>query len=626
MAAAIGFYAAIISTTAVPPGPLKWWVCFMAVSVALQLAALLVPAAARRLDSRGIPMLSTPAFTMIGVGWGAVLWIDLDASRASDVRWITFAALFAMSAGVVAGGVSFLSGMVFVPMWVGTIGAFVALGQPVAAVAGATFAVICLRDMRRFGQMWIELITLRVESHDVADAYVWAATHDSMTSLVNRAGFTHALAERAQLSDVEISVMFIDLDRFKEVNDNLGHAAGDQVLIETANRIKASLRATDLVGRFGGDEFCVLLDCQHDNESVDRLAHQIIETLEMPFTGGWGSERVEISASVGVASISAHDATPERLLLDADFAMYEAKRQGRRRVVHFNSDLEADLSDRLGLKSDFRRLIRDGSLGADGQPIFNLTTGSIRCVELLARWRLPGGGNVPPSVFMPLAEELGLSGEVAKLMLQKAGEQLRAWADHRELGAARVSVNVSASDLASGLVVAMVADVITEFGIESGRLVIELTETIDFAGTASDLAQLAALRELGVGIAIDDFGTGYSSLDNLLSFPVQVVKLDATLIAKLGADPRQVAALRSIYDLAAVIGRKVVVEGVETLEQLERLQQLGTDLVQGYYLCRPVPINQLADHVDRLRADPNGPLYPVGGPLSAGRGLGEQLR
>ncbi len=602
VAAGVGFYSLIISRTPQPPRGVGWWAGAMLVFAALQMASFTIPYFSRRSDRRGIPTLATIAHGLIGAGWGSLLWLDLDASKTIHVRWSTMAILFAVSAAVAGiSGLSRLSMALFLPMWIGSIAALVAVGEVTEAAGCGVFAAICLRDMSIHGRLWTELITFRVTSHEIAESHRWSANHDSLTSLVNRSRFMAVVEERAQASARPISVMFIDLDRFKEVNDNLGHAAGDLVLIETAGRISGLLRETDLVGRFGGDEFCVLLGQEYDEVSSDGLAHRLIEAIEQPFEGPWGDARAYVSASIGVASLGSGDASPERLLLDADFAMYEAKRQGRRRVVHFNSDLQVDLSERLGLESDLRRLLREGTLGADGQPIYDLNTGSIRCVELLARWRLPGGGNVPPSVFIPLAEELGLIGEVTNLMLRTAADRLRAWADHPELGTAKVSVNISALDVQSGQLVSSVADVITEFGIEPSRLALELTESIDFAESSKVLAQFDALRELGVEIAIDNFGTGYSSLDSLLALPVSAVKLDASLVARLGNDPRHIAVLRHVHDLAKVIGSKVIIKGVETPAQLDELKQLGTELAQGYFLCRPVPVDTLADHVALLR-------------------------
>ena len=609
-AAAVGFYSVLISPTSMSPGPLRWWAFGMLFFVALQVVAFTVPSVAARVDDFGAPILATVSSGMVGIGFGSLLWIDLDASRAADVRWITLAFLFAVSAGVVAGisGVNHLGNALFIPMWVGTSGALVFVGSYTTAGACAFFALICFKDQYSSGELWNELMELRVESHDIAEANHWAATHDPMTSLVNRSGFMDLLHKRAEVSDSLITVMFVDLDRFKEVNDNHGHAAGDHLLAEAADRITGAIRASDTVGRFGGDEFCVLLDEQADEAGADRVAHEIIKVLEQPFTGPWGLEAIEISASIGVASITPAEATPERLILDADFAMYEAKRLGRRRVVHFGRELEAELSARLGLKADFRRLIGDELLEADAQPIFNLGTGRVSGVEMLARWRLPDGTTVPPDIFIPLAEELGLIGQVTRLMLRAAGERLQAWTGHPELGTTRVSVNVSGSDLASGVLVAEVAEVMNEFDIGPDRLVLELTESLDIAGSVSDLAQFEALRLLGVEIAIDDFGTGYSSLDSLLSFPVDFVKLDASLIANLGDDPRQTVLMRRITELAAVIGRTVVVEGVETAVQLAELSRLDITHVQGYHLCRPVPAHSLADRLHQLRNDADSPL------------------
>ncbi len=403
-------------------------------------------------------------------------------------------------------------------------------------------------------------------------------------------------------------MLFVDLDRFKEVNDNLGHAAGDHVLVESAERIKSSLRSTDLLGRFGGDEFCILLDAGGNEAGADRIARDIIAVLERPFSGPWGPELIEISASIGIATVAPAEATPERLMLDADFAMYEAKRLGRQRAVRFGSELEAEMNARLGLKTDFRRLIRDGLLQADAQPVFSVQTGQVTGIELLARWRQPDGTVVPPSMFIPLAEELGLISGVTDLMLRAAGRQLRAWEGDPELGTAKVAVNVSGADLEDGWLLKAVRETMAEFGIGPDRLILELTESLDVDGSADDVAQFNALRKLGVQIAIDDFGTGYSSLESLMSFPVDFVKLDASLIARLGDDPRQIVVMRSITNLASVIGQQVVVEGVETFQQLDELVRLEASYIQGYLLCRPVPAESLAAHVAGLRSDPDSDL------------------
>ena len=296
--------------------------------------------------------------------------------------------------------------------------------------------------------------------------------------------------------------------------------------------------------------------------------------------------------------------------MHADHAMYRAKRTGRRRVVQFDQELRSEIHERSGLETRLRQAIRENTLSADGQPIFNIETGEIRAVELLARWRLPGGGSVPPSVFIPLAEDIGLIGDLTRSMLRIAGTMLQVWAEDPLLRHARISVNVSAVEFVRGRLVESVADTMTEFEIRPGRLVLELTESQHLGDNAIGVEQFHVMRAMGVRFAVDDFGAGYSSLDQLLSLPIDWVKLDMSLIGELGIDPRQTALLRSIHSLASVVGQSVVVEGLETQAQLDELRRIGATHAQGYLLSRPVPIEELPAHVAGLGSSTNALLYP----------------
>lgn len=545
----------------------------------------------------GIPIASHFAHIAIGAGFGLTLWLDPAATRLGEFRWITLACLFAMSAGVASfSGPNALGRLVAIPMWFGASTALASIGEFAAAAACVIFATITVRDMKGNTSRWNELLELRVRSHVAAESSKQAAMQDSLTGVLNRAGVMALLAERAADPDHATSVMFIDLDHFKEVNDRFGHAAGDAVLIETTNRLEGALRRTDVVGRLGGDEFCVVLSVDDADATPSTMAYRIIEELERPISNGT-SDDVYISASIGIASLQPGEATPERLLVHADHAMYRAKRTGRRRVVRFDQELRSEIDERSGLETSLRQAIRENALSADAQPMFNIRTGRITGVELLARWRLPDGTSVPPSVFIPLAEDIGLISDVTRFMLHTAGTMLQVWKNDPLLGRARIGVNVSAIELIRGRLVEDLGEAIADFNITKGQLVLELTESQQLNDEAIDTEQFRLLDAMGATFAIDDFGSGYSSLDHLLSLPIDVVKLDLHLIDQLGVDPRQTDIVRSIHDLAGVIGQGVIVEGVETQTQLDELNVLGARYAQGYYLCRPVPVEDLATHV-----------------------------
>ncbi len=601
---AVALYSTIISAAGHPPRGLAWWAIGMLTVMVLMAATVVLPPLVAARNDEGLPSATRWLQILTGIGYGSLMWLDLELTRTTEFRWITLAMIFAVSAGVLSGlsGVNSLSKLTLIPMCVGASSALLVAGQPIMALSVAVFAGIALRSLAENDKLWVELIVLRIISNRVAEENVWAATHDPLTELLNRAGVMQHLAERADEPDHPISLMFIDLDHFKEVNDRFGHAGGDLVLAETARRLRKSLRNDDVVGRLGGDEFVVALSAAYDKATSARLANRIIDDLERPMASTDGDD-IYLSASVGIATLSPSEATPEQLLLDADHAMYRAKKTGRRQVVHFDNELRDELHERSGLETHLRRAVREGSIEADAQPMFSLETGNVRAVELLARWRLPGGATVTPSVFIPLAEDIGLIGDLTRQMLRTAGRMLQTWSDDPILRNASVTVNVSPVEFARGRLVQSVADTITEFAIEPGQLFLELTESHELVGDESDLGQFQKLQALGVRFAIDDFGTGYSSLDQLLKLPIDAVKLDLSLIAKLGTDPRQTALVRSIHELAAVVGNSVVIEGVETAAQLAELEMIGATLAQGYYLCRPVPVDELADHLAALRVD-----------------------
>lgn len=587
---------------------LLWGLVALSVSAMMALA-FLVPASVRRRSSKGIPWLSLHAHAAIGVVFGSFLWLGNVADDPTLV-WITVAHLFAISAGVATGlsGLNSLSMRVIVPLWGLASPALISGGHLFIGVGGLTFLVIALADQIRTGTVWRELVLLRVRETQAAEANAWRAAHDELTGLLNRSG---VLATVENEDAPTTAAMYIDLDHFKQVNDRLGHPAGDDLLQQVAGRLLHQLGPEAGVARIGGDEFLILLSGTIDDAEAHAVGHRIIADLEEPFSVGDNGE-VWISASIGYTILAGDDVDPSRLMVEADHALLHAKRNGRRQVAKFTAGLQAELKHRSGLESSLRKAMRTGGLSVAAQPIFDLQTGAVYCVELLARWQLDSGEIVPPVVFIPLAEEVGLIDELTAFMLDEAGQMLTTWQDHEHLRNAKVSVNLSPVQVVRGKLATMIAEVVETHNIRPHQLMVELTESATLSDMRSTTVLFEDLRELGVDLAIDDFGTGYSSLGHLLNLPVFAVKIDRSLIASLHADPRQHSIMSAVRDLAAILGQEVIAEGVETLEQMNALRDMGIRIGQGYGLCRPIPANRLAQHLDEIFSRDSQARWPAG--------------
>ena len=574
---------------------LPWFTAMVVAGLATALASSAVSSPSRS----GIPAVAQAAYFASGVLWGLLLWLEPSARMDSEFQWIALTHLFAVTAGTTAGlaGVNLLSTLTQVPMWLLTAAALALEGEIIVAGGLLVFLALVLPHQRIATAQFRELISLRTTSERDAERNEWAALHDALTSLANRAAVWRHL-ERLD-GDHPVTALFIDLDHFKEVNDRFGHAAGDDALIEVAERLRACFRPSDLIARLGGDEFVIVLDQEIDDRGVDRLARRAISRLEDPILLESGDEAF-ISASVGVTTVTSAESDPERLLTEADHALYRAKRSGRRRVVRFDAALESELRQRTGLETSLRKALRDGTLDTHGQPIVDLQTGELAGVELLARWTLDTGASVAPSVFIPLAEETGLIDDLTDMMLRRAVELLVRWRDDPTLGHVQVGLNLSTMQLGRSDVVERVAEVMQAHRIEPGRLVIELTESSEAHEFSEVADKLDALHGLGALIAMDDFGTGYSSLSSLLSFPITFVKLDRSLITDLGRDPRYSAIVRAVHQLADVVGQVVIAEGVETDAQVEELRTLGVRCAQGFGICSPMPLDDLVDRLSEF--------------------------
>jgi diguanylate cyclase (GGDEF)-like protein len=441
------------------------------------------------------------------------------------------------------------------------------------------------------------------------------AFSDPLTGLANRALFLdrleHAL-HRAERSGDEATVLFLDLDRFKLVNDSYGHATGDDLLIAVARRLQAALRQSETAARLGGDEFAVLLEEDAGPREAPRVAKRILETLREPFV--LQGKDVFISASIGIAS--GCTSTAEELLRDADVAMYRAKSQGKSCYRVFEPGMHAEVVERLELEADMQRALERGGFAVHYQPIVDLASARIVGVEALVRLQHPERGLVPPGVFIPLAEETGLILEIGRYVLREACRQVADWqAEAPSSQPLTLSVNLSGRQLQQPGTADEVADAVRVAGLAPGSLTLELTETVLMQDTELAVVRLEELRRLDVRLAIDDFGTGYSSLRYLQQLPIDVLKVAKPFVDGLGSGVEDGAVARAIVDLARALELDTVAEGIEEQRQAERLVELGCRLGQGYHFARPMDASALADRLldaGRLPLEEPGPKFVRG--------------
>ncbi|MBT0771911.1 EAL domain-containing protein [Kineosporia sp. J2-2] len=445
-------------------------------------------------------------------------------------------------------------------------------------------------------RMWLSMRQLQVSTRQ-RDAYrddlEHQAAHDSLTDLPNRAYIREllgALMHRSRRSGSEVALLFVDLDFFKRVNDQLGHAAGDEVLRVTAERMKSVLRAGDVIGRQGGDEFVVLIDPVPSPAELMDIAERLVTAVSAPIMTVAG--KASVGASVGVALARDGEVDPEKLLQDADLAAYRAKSNGRGRVEIFDAALRAELDARARLEAEIRAGLAGGQFELHYQPVMSVATGRLRSYEALIRWRHPERGMVPPNDFIPTAEESLLICEIGRWVLDTATRQLAAWTrqDPQGHGDVTMAVNISARHLASRTLVDEVRQALHESGVPASRLVLEITETVLLDEPTAD-AHLGDLRALGVAVSLDDFGTGYTSIGQLQKLQVDTLKIDQSFLRS--QEPATQALVQLMVTAAHAFGLDVVAEGVETQEQLDRLVAIGCELAQGYYLGRPRPARDI---------------------------------
>jgi diguanylate cyclase (GGDEF)-like protein/PAS domain S-box-containing protein len=429
----------------------------------------------------------------------------------------------------------------------------------------------------------------------------YQATHDSLTGLPNRALLLDHLElalARAERDDRLIALLFLDLDRFKMVNDLHGHDAGDELLAQTARLISEVVRPSDTVARLGGDEFVILCDDVDDEEHAVAVAHRVAAAIESsPYYVG--NTNLAISASIGIAMAAGGAGHPEALLRDADAAMYRAKDLGRARLEIYDETMRRRSANRLELSEQLAEGIEVGDIVVRFQPGVDTRTGRVTCVEALARWQHPTRGLLAPSEFIGLAEETGLIVGLGLRVLSTACEHGRRWEEQYGPGAPRVHVNLSARQLTTSNLPVLVQGVLDGSGLTPSQLCLEITESVLMEDASAVIDTLWELKAIGVMLAIDDFGTGYSSLSYLRRFPVDVLKVDQSFVSGLGPDPEDSTIVAAIVNLATTLELEAIAEGVETAEQVERLLALGCNLAQGYYFAEPAEPDEIPAMIER---------------------------
>jgi diguanylate cyclase (GGDEF)-like protein/PAS domain S-box-containing protein len=464
-------------------------------------------------------------------------------------------------------------------------------------VAQVEMTITNLMDNPSVGGMVINTRDVS-ERKELEDQLIHEAFHDSLTKLANRALFKDRV-EQAMLRRgpaaapvSPVAVLFLDLDGFKEVNDSLGHAAGDQLLIQVAERLRASVRPEDTVARFGGDEFAVLIeggDLHRNAGAAEDLARRIVENLEEPLL--IESHEIHVQASIGIAVAGPDAGDADQIMRNADLAMYRAKAAGDGGFAQYDPQMHTGLVERLQLEADLRRALESDELVLHYQPTIDLASGKLVGFEALVRWQHPGRGLVSPADFIPVAEATGLIRPLGQLVLLEACRQAAAWAvRHPDQPPITMSVNVSGTQLdPSEDLPAFVAMVLQDSGLPPERLCLEMTESVLMTDTEENLALLRRLKSLGVRIAIDDFGTGYSSLAYLGRFPVDTLKIDRSFVERIGAPTEDAVLAQTIVQLGQSLGMSTVAEGIEQYSQFLALRRMGCTVGQGYYFSRPLP-------------------------------------
>ena len=433
-------------------------------------------------------------------------------------------------------------------------------------------------------------LRMQIEERRKAESRLYfEAHHDALTQLPNRAMFTdrltHALRHIKRHSEYSFAVLFIDLDRFKLINDTLGHQAGDTFLIEVAKRLTATVRSNDVLARLGGDEFVVLLDSMQEKDDVEDIVSRLIANIEKPFAVD--GNQVYSSASVGIAYCSPEYQDASEILRDADAAMYQAKSLGRSRYVFFDDSMREQLLANMSLEQELRIAVKQQQFELHYQQISDLGLKNTMGFEALLRWNHPKKGILTPSEFLTIAEETGLIVEIERWILDEVATQLSAWQHHSEYSHAYIAINLSGRYLSQPKQLNELIDTISALEIEPQRLILEFNESAFTHQPELSLRSLKKLKEFGVKLALDDYGAGMSSFNFLHNYPFEFIKLDRSFTRTLSTDDKQIALVKALLELGNNFGYRLVAEGIESEDLLTKLKDVGCDYGQGYYINRP---------------------------------------
>ncbi|MCP1537190.1 EAL domain-containing protein [Methylorubrum extorquens] len=464
-----------------------------------------------------------------------------------------------------------------------------------------TDCIVALKQQPTAEGGWIATYEDVTQRYEAEARIITMARKDALTGLANRMVFGERLEEAAARLDdgagAGFATLCLDLDRFKEVNDTLGHPIGDGLLRSVAERLQGCLRDTDLVARLGGDEFAIVQAGvqagTHARRDASALAKRLIAAFQQPFL--LDGHTVTVGLSIGISLAPEHGTSPEKLLKSADLALYRAKATGRGCWAFFDEEMDVELRKRRALESDLKKAVGNGEFELVFQPIVKLDRQRIASCEALLRWRHPERGYVSPADFIPLAEETGTIGEIGEWVLRKACSEAATWPSN-----IRVAVNVSAAQFKNAAVVRAVMDALAASGLPAHRLELEITESVLLNDSVTTLATLHTLKRLGVRVAMDDFGTGFSSLSYLQSFPFDKIKIDQSFVRNLAAPGNSRLIVRSVVGLGRSLGITTTAEGIETEAQLEQLRLEGCDEGQGYLFSRPVPSATIRELVTAL--------------------------
>ncbi len=440
------------------------------------------------------------------------------------------------------------------------------------------------------------------------------AMHDALTGVANRKCLINRLRrslERMKFSkEYCFSALFIDLDRFKSINDSLGHQIGDELLVRITQKLSSLIRPSDLLARLGGDEFVILVENTHHKKQVKPIAERILKELQKPvFIEG---QQIYASASIGIVFGSSDYEKAEDLVRDADFAMYRAKVKGKGRFEWFESKLQVGALSKLQLEMDLPRAIEKKEFLLHYQPIVSLDSEKIIGFESLIRWQHPIRGLIPPNEFIPIAEDTGLIKIIGKWGLFEACRQMAEWqAGNPAAKDLIISVNLSGCQLEQKDLIWQVKDILDLTGLQPKCLKLEITESVIMKNAEQAIETAQGLKEMGVRVSIDDFGTGYSSLSYLHRFPIETLKVDRSFINRIGGGDENEAIVQTIINLAANLGIDVVAEGIEKVEQLDFLRKVHCNYGQGFYYSRPVDNNSAGKLIDELDEEADSVIYPM---------------